>query len=123
MRIGVDTPDTGLVDFDWTGPGLFPHKAADGAPVSGQGPVANGKIPPRRGMIARLAVLPQTPDTPALILLHGLEGGSNSRYAHHCPLFRAPVSGLGLSPTANRRGALDDGARLAVLAATPDTPA
>ena len=34
--------------------------------------------------------LPHTPDTPALVLFHGLEGGSNSRYAqsiaHH---FRA----------------------------------
>ena len=82
VRDRVETPDTDFVDFDWTGPGLFPHKAADGAPVSGQGPVANGKTAAARWMTdADWKSLPQTPDTPALILFHGLEGGSNSRYA------------------------------------------
>ena len=39
VRDRVETPDTDFVDFDWTGPGLFPHKAADGArerPASGR---------------------------------------------------------------------------------------
>lgn len=91
VRDRVETPDTDFVDFDWTGPGLFPHKAADGAPVSGQQPVANGKTAAARWMTeADWKSLPQTADTPALLLFHGLEGGSNSRYAqsiaHH---FRA----------------------------------
>ena len=91
VRDRVETPDTDFVDFDWTGPGLFPHKAADGAPVSGQLPVANGKTAAARWMTdADWKSLPQTADTPALLLFHGLEGGSNSRYAqsiaHH---FRA----------------------------------
>lgn len=91
VRDRVETPDTDFVDFDWTGPGLFPHKAADGAPVSGQRPVANGRTAAARWMTdADWKSLPHTPDTPALVLFHGLEGGSNSRYAqsiaHH---FRA----------------------------------
>ena len=46
--------------------------------------------PPRWMTDADWKSLPHTPDTPALVLFHGLEGGSNSRYAqsiaHH---FRA----------------------------------
>ncbi|SAI69161.1 putative hydrolase [Bordetella ansorpii] len=91
VRDRVDTPDGDFVDFDWTGPGLFPHKAADGSPISGQPPVAAGKVAAARWIApADWASLPQVADTPALILFHGLEGGSASRYAqsiaHH---FRA----------------------------------
>jgi predicted alpha/beta-fold hydrolase len=90
-RERVDTPDGDFVDFDWTGPGLFPHKAADGSPVSGQPPVAPGPVAAARWIApADWNCLPAAPDTPALILFHGLEGSSASRYAqsiaHH---FRA----------------------------------
>ncbi|OZI71493.1 YheT family hydrolase [Bordetella genomosp. 12] len=90
VRERVDTPDTDFVDFDWTGPGLFPHKTADGRAFTGDAPV-NGKTAAARWMAPEdWNSLPRNADTPALVLFHGLEGGSNSRYAqsvaHH---FRA----------------------------------
>jgi hypothetical protein len=82
VRDRVDTPDGDFLDFDWTGPGLFPHKAADGSPVSGQAPVAPGEVAAARWITPRdWSSLPAAPGTPALILFHGLEGGSSSRYA------------------------------------------
>lgn len=82
VRERVETPDTDFVDFDWTGPGLFPHKAADGAAVSGQRPIANSKTAAARWITdADWRSLPQTAETPALLLFHGLEGASTSRYA------------------------------------------
>ncbi|CFV97033.1 Predicted hydrolase of the alpha/beta-hydrolase fold [Bordetella pertussis] len=80
VRERVDTPDTDFVDFDWTGPGLFPHKTAEGAAPAGPAPQGNGRIAAARWITATdWASLPQTADTPALILFHGLEGGSASR--------------------------------------------
>ncbi|KDB86114.1 YheT family hydrolase [Bordetella bronchiseptica] len=82
VRERVDTPDTDFVDFDWTGPGLFPHKTAEGAAPAGPAPQGNGRIAAARWITGTdWASLPQTADTPALILFHGLEGGSTSRYA------------------------------------------
>ncbi|MDQ8035010.1 alpha/beta hydrolase [Bordetella genomosp. 1] len=91
VRERVDTPDTDFVDFDWTGPGLFPHKAADGSPIDAITPQSGIKTAAARWMKpADWGSLPRTADTPALLLFHGLEGGSTSRYAqsiaHH---FRA----------------------------------
>jgi uncharacterized protein len=82
VRDRVDTPDTDFLDFDWTGPGLFPHKAADGTPITLQARIANGKTAAARWMEDQdWGSLPQTPDTPALVLFLGLEGASTSRYA------------------------------------------
>jgi predicted alpha/beta-fold hydrolase len=91
VRERVDTPDGDFVDFDWTGPGLFPHKTADGLPPGDAPPSTHGKIAAARWITALdWQMLPHSADTPALILFHGLEGGSSSRYAqsiaHH---FRA----------------------------------
>ena len=82
VRDRVDAPAGDFVDFDWTGPGLFPHKRADGQPLENTAPIGNGKTAAARWMLpSDWRALPQTPETPALILFHGLEGGSKSRYA------------------------------------------
>jgi predicted alpha/beta-fold hydrolase len=91
VRERVDTPDGDFVDFDWTGPGLFPHKTADGLPPGDAPPATQGKMAAARWVTPLdWQQLPRSADTPALILFHGLEGGSSSRYAqsiaHH---FRA----------------------------------
>lgn len=80
VRDRVDTPDGDFIDFDWVGPGLFPNKTAD-----------NRRIKPDAQLSATAArrwihegdwdSLPAAPHTPALVLFHGLEGGSGSHYA------------------------------------------
>jgi predicted alpha/beta-fold hydrolase len=81
VRDRVETPDGDFIDFDWTGPGMFPRKpgedtAGPAVPVAMQGPAAARWITP-----ADWSALPQAPGTPALALFHGLEGGSDSNYA------------------------------------------
>jgi len=82
VRDRVETQDNDFIDMDWTGPGLFPHKSADGKPLDTVQQIADGQTAAARWMTpADWPALPQAPDTPALVLLHGLEGGSKSRYA------------------------------------------
>jgi len=80
VRDRVNTPDNDFIDFDWTAPGLFSDKTAAGLSSS-----------PEPGLAATAARrwmqdddwpnMPTTPETPALVILHGLEGSSKSHYA------------------------------------------
>jgi predicted alpha/beta-fold hydrolase len=79
VRERVNTPDGDFIDFDWTGPGLFSDKLASGDHCSPDDVLADTAA--RRWLQADdWATLPQEP-TPALVLLHGLEGSSKSHYA------------------------------------------
>lgn len=80
VRDRVDTPDGDFIDFDWVGPRLFPNKSADNLHVKPDPQLAATAA--RRWMQeSDWASLPSSADTSALILFHGLEGGSGSHYA------------------------------------------
>jgi predicted alpha/beta-fold hydrolase len=82
VRDRVDTPDGDFIDFDWTGPGLFPHGAASAQPPAGQPKLEAGESAAARWITpADWLTLPRTPETPAVVLFHGLEGSSGSNYA------------------------------------------
>jgi predicted alpha/beta-fold hydrolase len=81
VRDRVDTPDKDFVDFDWAGPGLFPHKPPAG-PQAESAPLQAGTSAAARWIaLGDWQALPQEPGAPALILFHGLEGSSGSNYA------------------------------------------
>ena len=78
IRERVDTPDGDFLDFDWSAPGLVAQPQGETVDRSGL---------PRRGAALRWitdsdrSIIRGLTETPALVLLHGLEGDSDSRYA------------------------------------------
>jgi len=78
VRERIETPDGDFLDFDWSAPGIATHPG--NAPIQQEG-LPKSSAAERwindqdRQTITGLA------DTPALVLLHGLEGSSASRYA------------------------------------------
>lgn len=78
IRERIETPDGDFLDFDWSAPGLIAQP---------QGVKVDRTGLPRRGAAVRWinpqdrTLIEGMTDTPALLLLHGLEGDSDSRYA------------------------------------------
>lgn len=80
VRQRAKTADDDFIDFDWTGPGLFPERLHTGELVKTDVQLRHTAAR-RWGAPQDWAQLPNDKDTRALLLLHGLEGSSKSHYA------------------------------------------
>jgi len=88
VRHRAKTPDGDFIDLDVSAPGIVPQCTA----TAPDDRLADMPVRPPAGTAAQrwmededwqalTQTLAQTPNTPALILFHGLEGASHSRYA------------------------------------------
>lgn len=74
-RLRCDTPDGDFIDFDWAYPGIASHHTLAQDRSLSHTAAARWLTQTEQMRLRDMA------QTPALLLLHGLEGSSNSRYA------------------------------------------
>jgi len=79
VRDRLETPDGDFIDMDWSGPGLVPQRAVSRQASADSPPV--GAAASRWMTREDWRTLNPAHDAPALMLFHGLEGSSASRYA------------------------------------------